>query len=113
MPRFLIDANLPYRFGLWQGTDFVHQRDIGDTWSDREVWEYAKARDLVIVTKDSDFSHWMMFSDPPPRVIRFRIGNMRLRELHSFVNGQWSQLATLTRNHKLLIVTRESIEAIN
>lgn len=24
MPRFLIDVNLPYRFALWSGEDYIH-----------------------------------------------------------------------------------------
>lgn len=34
MARFLIDVNLPYRFSLWSGDDFMHMRDIGERWSD-------------------------------------------------------------------------------
>ena len=30
MAKYLIDANLPYRFSLWQGEDYSHVFDIGD-----------------------------------------------------------------------------------
>lgn len=113
MPRFLIDANLPYRFGLWHGPDFVHLHDLGEDWPDQKVWEYAQTSDLVIVTKDSDFAHWVMLSDPSPRVIRFRIGNMRLRDFHAFANTIWPRLVGLSSDHKLVIVTRAQIEAIS
>jgi predicted nuclease of predicted toxin-antitoxin system len=45
MAKFLIDANLPYRFSLWRGPDYVHVFD----WADWEIWDYAKMRDLTIV----------------------------------------------------------------
>lgn len=112
MPRFLIDANLPYRFSLWHGDDFVHVYDLGDDLPDAEVWEYARKNDLVIVTKDSDFSHWIMLSAPPPRVIRFRIGNMRLRDFHAFAKHLWPRLCQLSLDHKLLIVFNDRIETI-
>jgi predicted nuclease of predicted toxin-antitoxin system len=54
MAVYLIDANLPYNFSLWSGTDYIHVRDIDDEWSDTRIWEYAKQNDLTIVTKDAD-----------------------------------------------------------
>ena len=54
MPRFLIDVNLPFRFSLWSGDDYLHMRDLGETWTDTEVWLYAKEQDLVIVSKDAE-----------------------------------------------------------
>ena len=50
MARFLIDANLPYRFNLWQGQDYLHVFDLSDTWPDRETWRYAREQELTIVT---------------------------------------------------------------
>ena len=40
MARFLIDANLPYRFALWQGEDYLHVYDLGDDmlFSPRSLW---------------------------------------------------------------------------
>jgi hypothetical protein len=37
MAKFLIDANLPYRFSLWQGPDYVHVFDLNDRWADWEI----------------------------------------------------------------------------
>ena len=110
--RFLIDANLPYRFALWHGEDFLHAFDLGDTLSDIEIWQYAKQHDLVIVSKDADFSDMIMLSDPPPRVIHLRIGNMRLRDLFGFLRRIWPQLAELSTSHKLIIVRDTLIETI-
>jgi hypothetical protein len=65
MPRFLIDVNLPYRSSVWSGVDFAHMRDIGETWTDSPIWQYARERDMVIVSKDTDFSDRAMISAPP------------------------------------------------
>ena len=111
-PRFLIDANLPYRFSLWQGSDFVHVFDLGDDWPDEKVWNYARSNDQVIVTKDSDFSHWIMLSAPPPRVVRFTVGNIRLRDFHVLANELWPRICQLVTDHKLVLVHRDRIEAI-
>jgi predicted nuclease of predicted toxin-antitoxin system len=85
MARFLIDANLPYRFALWQGLEYTHVFDLDDTWPDSEIWRYAKAEGLTIVTKDADFSARAMVSQPPPRVIHLRIGNLRMRDFHKLL----------------------------
>ncbi len=85
MAGFLIDANLPYRFSLWRGPEYRHVFDLDDTWSDLQIWEYAKREDLTIVSKDTDFSALAMLNEPPPRVIHLRIGNMRMRELQALL----------------------------
>lgn len=102
MPGFLIDANLPYRFSLWQG----------DETTGSAIWQYAKQRDLTIVTKDADFSDWIMLSEPPPRVVHLRIGNMRLRDLFAFLHRTWPRVAALSARNKLVIVGATLIECI-
>ena len=49
MALFLIDANLPYYFSLWNSDDFIHQKDINDEWSDEQIWNYAKENKLTII----------------------------------------------------------------
>src|SRR5271166_2314877 len=89
MARFLIDVNLPYRFSLWNGDDYIQVRDINDQWTDREIWAYAKKHDLVIVSKDADFSDLVMQSVPPPRVVHIRLGNLKMREFHAILAQNW------------------------
>lgn len=113
MARFLIDANLPNRFALWHSQDFELVADHDDTWPDASVWEYARANDLSIVTKDADFSDRIMSSTPPPRVIHLRIGNMRLLELRAFLTRTWPQIDQLSRSYKLLIVHTGYIECVS
>lgn len=112
MPRFLIDANLPCRFDIWRGPGFQHVYDLNDAWSDSEVWRYAREHDLVIVSKDADFSDRIMLSTPPPRVVHLRIGNMRMRELDAFVRRVWPRVVELVQTHKLVIVHERLIECV-
>ncbi len=112
MPGFLIDANLPYRFSLWQVDDYAHVFDLGDELPDSAIWQYAKQRNLTIVTKDADFSDWIMLAEPPPNVIHLRIGNMRLRELFAFLHRVWPRVEALSAQNKLAIVRPTLIECI-
>ena len=112
MARFLIDANLPYRFALWHGEDYLHVYDLGDNMPDAAIWQYAKQHNLIIVSKDADFSDWIMLDEPPPKVIHLRIGNMRLRDLFVFLQRVWPRLAELSATHKLVIVRETLFECI-
>jgi predicted nuclease of predicted toxin-antitoxin system len=112
MARYLIDLNLPYRFSLWVGADFIHVRDLGETWSDSRIWSYAKANELVIVSKDVDFSDRALMSSPPPRVVHVRYGNMKMSDFHGLIRRHWPEIAALCTDHRLVTVFEDRIEAI-
>ncbi len=42
---------------------------------DRTIWNYAKANDFVIVTKDSDFFEMASVYGQPPQIVWLKIGN--------------------------------------
>lgn len=112
MPRFLIDVNLPYHFSLWKGDEYIHQTDIDDEWTDTRIWDYARENDLTIISKDSDFSNRVIFHLPPPKVIHIRLGNLKMREFFASINGVWEDVLDLNKEHKLVTVFRDRIEAI-
>ncbi len=112
MSEYLIDANLPYRFSIWNDDRYLHQSEIGDTWTDSEKREFAKQRGLTIVTKDSDFSDRIMMSGPPPRVIHIKPGNMKLARMFEFLDKHWESVIQLSKNHKLVNVFNDQITAI-
>lgn len=112
MAKYLIDVNLPYRFSLWQSADYIHQNDLGDEWTDREIWNYAKENRLIIITKDADFSNRIIFHQPPPKVIHIRFGNMKIREFFSLMNAVWADVIELSESYKLVNVFKDRIEAI-
>ncbi len=55
MTRYIVDANLPYFFSLWNSESFIHVFDINDSMTDNEILNYARDNDLTIITKDADF----------------------------------------------------------
>lgn len=112
MAQFLIDANLPYHFALWQGPDYLHVRDLDEQWTDRQIWDFARDRDLVIVSKDADFSDLAAFSPPPPRVVHVCFGNVRLREFHDILSRHWPWIRDNIGRFRMLRVHRDRVEAI-
>lgn len=112
MKGFLFDENLPINIQFLPSSPVEHVTEIGERLSDTEIWEYAKAKDLVIVTKDADFSDRIIISEPPPRVVHLRFGNMRKRDFHAFLARVWPRIEVLISTHKLVNVYLDSIESI-
>ena len=86
MPKYLIDANLPHRFAFWNTPDYEAVPD--PAWKDDQVWAYAAAHGLTIITKDVDYEV-LVANQASPHVIRLCVGNMRRRELWVFLEKVW------------------------
>lgn len=112
MRRFLIDANLPMEVPTWRKQSFLFVAEIDEEWSDSEIWDYARKNAHTIVTKDADFSNRIIIAEPPPKVIHFRIGNMRLRQLIAFIDEKWPAIERASKTHKLVNVYLDRIESI-
>ena len=113
MKKYLIDVNLPYYFSLWKGEEFIHQKDIDDKWTDSEIWSYAKENNLTIITKDSDFSHRIVISKPPPKVIHIRFGNLTFNDFFKVMTDNWDAIIDLSNKNKLVNVYIDRIESID
>ena len=112
MALYLVDNNLPYYLSPWNNPDFIHQRDINSRAPDHSIWEYAQNNNLTILTKDRDFSDRILLSDPPPRIIHFKISNLRLRDFHVFISEHWEEIVSMSQTHKLVYVFLDRIEGI-
>ena len=112
MARYLIDANLPYYFTLWNNTDFIHVKDLNDSWSDEVIWEYAKTNNLTILTKDVDFSNKILIKGAPPKVVHFKFGNLKITEFHQVIRNIWPEIELLLEGNNLINVYFDRIESI-
>jgi len=113
MAQFLVDVNLPRHFSLWNNDMFIHQLDINDEWSDEEIWDYAKTNNLTIITKDKDFSYRILFSEPPPRIIHIRFGNLKMRDFFQVIHKHWELVAELNHQFKLVNLYLDRVEGFN
>jgi type I restriction enzyme, S subunit len=86
MNGFLFDENLPAKIQFTPSLPITHVSVLRTSPTDTEIWQYAKERNLVIVTKDADFSDRLMLDSAPPTVVHLRFGNMRKREFHHISN---------------------------
>jgi predicted nuclease of predicted toxin-antitoxin system len=112
MKGYLFDGNVPSRLCISPKLPIVPLSDVGRNPSDTQVWEYARKHDLVIVSKDADFSDRIVTSSPPPRVVHLRFGNLRRKEYHALLARRWPQIESLLKTNKLVNVHADRIEGI-
>lgn len=77
--KLLFDENLSPRLPQLLAVAFpdsLHVRDCSlKGAADEDIWDYARANDLILVSKDSDFYQRSLFYGSPPKFIWLRIGN--------------------------------------
>ena len=71
---------------------------------DRDVWDYARQHDYIIVTKDADFSELSILLGFPPKVIWIRRGNCSTGDLENLLLENYDAIALL-RNQAVGILT--------
>lgn len=62
--------------------DSEHVMNVGlDRAPDQQVWDYAKANDFTIVSKDADYPTLVALHGHPPKVIWLQLGNCTTRQV--------------------------------
>lgn len=92
MARFLVDANLPQTFNLWHLGDFLYANSLGSDVSDSYLGDYAREHSLTILLKNKDFADRIVHADPPPKVIHFRLGNLRYADFRLYMKEHWEKI---------------------
>ena len=112
MKGFVFDENLPTKLTFVPHLPVTFASSLGRGISDTALWHHARENELVIVTKDADFSHRMMVYEPPPWVVHLRFGNMARKRHHEFLRAQRPNIEELLKTSKLVNVYEHAIEAI-
>lgn len=112
MPKFVVDANLPQTYNLWKGDNFVYAVHLKIDGDDTLIWNYCKKNNLTILSRDKDFADRILLSNPPPKVIHFRLGNILFAQFRELIDQQWERICFFNLNYKLVIVYPDSIEGI-
>lgn len=78
--KFLLDANISWRLSeklKLHFDDCFHVDRIGlrVPASDNDIWKYALAKELIIVTNDDDYVNLLNFKGFPPKIILLKTGN--------------------------------------
>ena len=97
--KLLLDENLSPKLPALIATQFsgsLHIRDCGlKGATDETIWEFARANDFTIVSKDSDFYQRSLFYGSPPKLVWLRIGNCTRDELVTLILTHELEIKTL------------------
>ena len=100
--KLLFDENLSHRLVSLLADlfpDSVHVRDIGlKAADDIRVWDYAKADDLVIVSKDSDMHDRSFLFGYPLKVIWIRLGNCSTSDVEKLLRQEYETVETFYKD---------------
>src|SRR6476620_5266546 len=100
--RLLFDQNISHRIlkilsDEFIGSTTVKQEKLIDC-SDKEIWDFAKKENYIIVTQDSDFNDFNSLYGFPPKVIWIRTGNMKTEELAMILKNYFSEIKDFDSN---------------
>lgn len=87
--------------------DSTHVRRVGlQSALDTEVWKYAAANQLIIVSKDSDIHDLSLLYGEPPKVIWIRTGNCSTREVAMLLRSEFDLISrfALDSGSSLLVI---------
>ncbi|MDX2145134.1 MAG: DUF5615 family PIN-like protein [Rhodospirillaceae bacterium] len=108
--KLLFDENLSFNLPLHLGSaypDSSHVRLVGLRGaSDTVIWDYARNRGFILVSKDDDFRSLSLINGAPPKVILLKVGNggtqevarllrMRLQTVESFASSSAEAMLVL------------------
>jgi predicted nuclease of predicted toxin-antitoxin system len=100
--KLLLDQNLSPRLvhrlaDLYPSSS--HVMEVGlDRSLDKEVWNYARQHDYLIVTKDVDFSELSLLQGFPPKVIWIRRGNCSTHDIETILRENLNSIKAMNED---------------
>jgi predicted nuclease of predicted toxin-antitoxin system len=111
MANFIVDANLPYRIQLFKNPEFVSAIDLGLAQNDFEIWNYAKANNLTVISRDVDFYQLLLQNRAPPKLVWFRVHYLSVKETSLLFNSCWPEVDVLLNRFSLVEIHRDHLVA--
>ena len=108
--KLLFDQNLSWRLSRNLDDIFpesIHVREISfNEAEDKEIWDYAKTNDFVIVSKDTDFQQRSLLFGHPPKIVWLRVGNCDVETIESLLRKHSVSIHTfaMDENNSMLIL---------
>ncbi|MBN2090235.1 DUF5615 family PIN-like protein [candidate division KSB1 bacterium] len=97
--KILLDQNLSPRLVsrlLDLYPDSVHVSNLGLASAlDKEIWDYARHHNFIIVTKDVDFNEMGLLYGFPPKIIWIRRGNCSTKDIEMSLRENYESIKLL------------------
>jgi len=104
--KLLLDQNLSRRILKQLLLYYPNSNQVAllkmDKSDDIKIWEYAKAHDFIIVTKDSDFQELSIIRGAPPKVIWLKCGNKPKQYVADLLIQNKDRIVELILDHSVL-----------
>ncbi len=118
MISILLDQGLPRSAASLlrdEGWDALHTGDIGLSRStDRQILEFARNEQRVIITLDSDFHTILALTNAStPSVIRIRLEGLRGPDLALLIKKLWPRVEPQVKKGAMVTVTESGIRIRN
>lgn len=113
--KFLIDAQLPYRFKEWLSTlghDIIHTLDLPhrNLTEDVDIVAIAEENNRIVVTKDSDFLNLHILHGVPRKLLIVSTGNIANKDLEIlFTNNSDIILREFDLGAKIVELSKSSV----
>ncbi len=103
--NLLLDANISWRMVVTLRTHFTscfHVDNIGLAIpaKDADIWQFALANNLIIVTNDEDFLNFSNLKGFPPKVILLRTGNQSTEFIEDLLIKHKSDIEALDKSQE-------------
>ena len=90
------------------GIEVVHVDDPGlRTATDSAIFAAARAAQVIVVSKDTDFVHLLERHGPPPQILWVTCGNTTNARLWELVRAAWPEAAKLFAAGEALVELSE------
>ncbi len=107
--KLLFDHNLSPRLvarlsDLYPNSNHVYLIGL-DQASDEVVWQYARDREFIIVTKDLDYNELVILRGFPPKVVWIRLGNCTTGQIEALLRLHNEDIKVLSEDLNLGLLT--------
>ncbi len=102
--KLLFDHNLSFKLvgrltALFPNSEHVRNVNLHEA-DDRTIWEYARANNFAIVSKDEDFHQMSFLYGAPPKVVWVRLGNCTTSDIEQALRYHYEKLLQFDANEE-------------
>jgi len=102
--KFLFDQNISHRILRLVSKQFAGyttaKKEGLINAKDKDIWEFAKTNNYVIITQDSDFNDLNSLYGFPPKVIWIRTGNLNTRKIADILLNHTDEIKRFVKDNK-------------
>jgi predicted nuclease of predicted toxin-antitoxin system len=103
--KFLFDQNISHRIlsllpEQFSGSTSVKKEGLINAY-DKQIWDFARLNNYIIVTQDSDFNDLSTLFGFPPKIIWIRTGNLKTKAILDILIDNYSDLQKFKSDSEL------------